>query len=498
MVMRTLYLLLLCPFFVFSGEFVATVDRNEVYMGESLTLSLTLKEVSPRGMPTAGRLKKSFKVNSEQQSSNTVVVNGRITSSTSWQFVLTPISEGDHTIPSISVHTSDGTFASDPITIHVMQGISSKSADVSDIEGVSFTSEVSNASPYKNEQVSYTARLTLKRNVANIQMQKLNMEDAIVELSGEPKVFEQVVNGIRADVIEFNYLITPLKSGPLEIPSAVVEGGIPVKRRPNAGSLFDQDFDPISMMQGFNHLKPFQLSTDPISLEVQPPVPGLEPWLPARSLFIEESFDSSQTLQVGNPMMRTITIRAEGVKASQLPDLTQLQSDDGTFKVYADNPQLKDEMKSSRIQSLRQQDYTLVPQIEGLVTLPEISVRWWDVVAKKKRITTLPARSLQIAPAISPQEIAITASIPEVSTPVVVEKNNTFLYVIIGSLGSLLLVAIVFGIWLLRKMNLMKQPPCVQEVKAQNGPVNPPIFDEEPKEPTAKEKKESLPDLNPT
>jgi hypothetical protein len=503
MVTRLIFTVLLLPFFLFSGEFTATVDRNQVYLGESFTLSLTLKDVSPRGVPTTSRLKKSFTINSEQQSSNTVMINGRVTSSTSWQLTLTPLAEGELVIPSMSVNTSDGTFATQTITITALKGISSKSSESSDIEGINFSAEVSNATPYKNEQIAYTARLTLKRNVADIQIHKFQMEDAIVDINGEPKVFEKVVNGIRAHIVEFNYLITPLKPGPLEIPPVVIDGGIPMRRRPNAGSLFDHDFDPVSIMQGFNQLKPFTLSTEKILLDVQPAVAGVTPWLPARSLQIEETFDSSQPLQVGSPLSRGFKISAEGVKSSHLPNLNESQSIGNTFKVYADNPELKDEVVSSRIKSLRKEHYTLVPQESGDLTLPKISVDWWDVVAKEKRTTTIPARTLDVLPsALIAQDTQVVQAFKEpvvLDQPVIAEKNY-FLYAIIAGLACLLFVAIAFGILLQRKLlhlsgkgvDLKNKEKVEKAIK----PKPPEIKADE--KPSKKEKKEKLPDLNPT
>ncbi len=507
MVTRLIFTFLLLPFFLFSGEFTATVDRNQVYVGESFTLSLTLKEVSPRGTPTISRLKKSFSIHSEQQSSNTVMINGRVTSTTAWQFILMPLAEGELVIPSMSVNTSDGTFSTQPITITALKGISSRSAESSDIEGITLIAEVSNVTPYKNEQIAYTARLISKRNIANIQMHRLQMEDAIVELNGEPKVFEKVVNGIRADVVEFNYLITPLKSGPLEIPSAVVEGGIPIKRRPNAGSLFDHDFDPVSIMQGFNQLKPFILKAEKTLLDVQPAVAEVSPWLPDRSLEIEEVFDASQSLQVGSPLSRSFKVMAEGVKSTHLPNLNEKQVTGNTFKVYADNPELKDEVQSSRIRSYRKEHYTLVPQESGKLTLPEISVAWWDVVAKEKRITTIPSRILQVLPpplAVldkkmdkTPQEGAAATELQAVA------EKNYLLYAIIAGLACLLFVAIAFGVLLQRRVlqlsgkseDLKKADKLEKSVKEK---TKLPVKDKEEEKPAKKEKKEKLPDLNPT
>src|SRR5262249_49810796 len=122
-------------------------------------------------------------------------------------------------------------------------------------------------------------------------------------------------------------------------------------------------------------------------------------WIPARSLKIEELWDETQTLQVGEPLTRAFNITAEGLKSNQLPSLNEQQISDNHFKIYADKPVLGDEAQDGGIKSYRKEQYTLIPQKSGKLTLPEISVAWWDVIKKEKVFAHIPARTLQILPA---------------------------------------------------------------------------------------------------
>ena len=70
---RLIFLFLLLPSFLLSGEFVASVSRNPINVNESFTLTLTLKDASARGSPSITPLKNSFYINSQQQSLNTTV-----------------------------------------------------------------------------------------------------------------------------------------------------------------------------------------------------------------------------------------------------------------------------------------------------------------------------------------------------------------------------------------------------------------------------------------
>jgi hypothetical protein len=493
-----LFFLVLSPF-LFSGEFVASVSHNQVNLGESVTLNLTLKEASTKGTPSIDLLKKSFLINSQQQSYQTIMLNGQITSSTTWKFILIPQKEGEAVIPSISIDTSAGTLSSQPITIQVVKGTATSDAD-SDTTGLTLITYVDHPKPYKNEPIFYTVRLTSKRILTNIQIQKINIEDAIVESNGEAKIYEKMVDGINVGVIEFSYLITPLKAGTLKIPSVVVQGSIPIKRKNQKGSFFDDDFDPFSMLQGFERLKPFALASEEVILEVQPAVADVSPWLPAGSLKIEEIWNESQLLQVGEPLTRTFKIVAEGIKSSQLPSLNDLQIQDNLFKIYADKPEIGDEVKDGKVKSYRKENYTLIPQQSGNLTLPEISLTWWDLTKKEKVITRIPSRTLQILPAIENTLKGQTAPATEVTfaqepQAAVIQKDPIF-YVLITGLMILLLAAIFWAVILQRRM--MRLTEMSMEFKHAHKHEKHLEFSDAQEKSAPSTKKEKLPDLNPT
>ena len=289
--------------------------------------------------------------------------------------------------------------------------------------------------------------------IANIKIQKLNIEDAIVEANGEPKIDKKFVNGTRMNVIEVSYLVTPLKAGSLKIPAIAIQGGIQVRRKPHMGSLFDDDdfdfgFEPFFMMS--DQLKPFTLTTDEIVLNVQAPVAGINPWLPAKSLKIEETWNDSQTLKVGEPIIRSFNIAAEGIMSSQLPGLNDLQASDSNYKVYADKPEMKDDVKNGVVQSFRKEQYTLIPQKPGALTLPEISVAWWDVSRKEKVVARIPSRTLQILPsaetAQSKIETAEENKYVDPAAQVAVVQRDPILYALVGGMALLLLLAILWAL----------------------------------------------------
>lgn len=497
-VLSACFLYLTSVAFLGAGEFTANVNSAQVYLHDSFSLNLTLKGSSPKDAPDVSTLKNHFVILSQQQSSNTMIINGKFSSSITWKLLLNPKIEGTVEIPAITVDTDEGLLSTQPISLDVIKASPQSGGDNT---GPHIVTKVSNASPYKNEPLIYSAYLTSKTPLYNVQTQRIQVEDAIVELLEEPKLEQKVIEGVLLNVVDFAYLITPLKTGSLTIPSIGIQGAVPQKRKGRSNSFFDDDYDPFAMMQGFDRLKPFTLMTEEIRLDVQPAIPEISPWLPAKALTLEEQWLDDQTLRVGEPFSRGFLIKAEGLKASQLPHLEDLQGQNATYKVYADKPEEQEKMIQGMLQSTRKEQYTLIPQQAGALVLPEISIDWWDSVKKEKRTSTIPARTVQILPSLE-----TTPSIPQESastpTPTVVAEGPDssvrppfLLYGIIGILIFLLTAALLWGFTLQRKIASLTKGPfqgALKQTAVKPKPISSSVTA------VQKEKKEKLPDLNPT
>jgi BatD DUF11 like domain len=496
MVIRFFLIFLLLPIFLFSATFTASVNRNQVGIGESFNLILTLKDATAKSTPQIESLQSYFQIHSQQQSSNTTIINGKAATSLNWKYVLLPKHEGEMIIPAINVETSEGLLSTQPTTIRVVKEASHRNEGQTNPNATTISTAINNKKPYKNEPFFYTIRLTSKQPLVNLQMAKFNVENAIVEMAGEPKSFEKIGNGKPEGVVEFNYAITPLKSGQLKIPPVTIQGAIPVRR--TLSSFFQDAVDFADLMQGFEQWQPIALTTEEAVVDVQPSIAEVNPWLPAKSLAIEEIWDEKQPIQAGELFSRGVRIVAEGINANQLPSLSDRQLGDYPLKMYADKPELATDIGEGTIKSKRIEQYTLIPQQAGTMVLPEITVAWWDVEHKKKMVSTLPARTVLVLPALEkelinkPEVVEETLSIQP--TMVISEDKNVWLYVVIGSLLLLLMLIGGWCLWLQRKMNRMLHP--IKEIKPVEPKKSTIKIVSEKKAP--KSKKEELNDLNPT
>ena len=150
---------------------------------------------------------------------------------------------------------------------------------------------------------------------------------------------------------------------------------------------------------GLASAKPVSLASQALTIDVLQPVATVNPWLPAKNLHLSESW-GSEGLRVGEPLNRTITIRAEGVSPQQLPDLVSRNEQTNEMKVYPEPVKFKEDQAGAHAVSERQQAFTLIPQREGEITLPAIKIAWWDTQSRSARIAQLPERRLKILAAL--------------------------------------------------------------------------------------------------
>jgi hypothetical protein len=467
------------PAIASAGEFTATVDRNSDASGENFTLELALSNAKAKDAPDTTPLSKSFIIASQGQSSNTTIINGSVTTSTGWELTLIPKTVGNLTIPPISIETSDGTLITQPITMDV--GKASALPSQSQNGQTTITAHASTLNPYKGQPIFYTVKIVARGNVADLSLDDLKVENAIVENQGKPRISDAEENGRPVKVIETRYIITPLDSGKITIPPVLLQGRMEVEGHDPIDDAFRQmDSDPFSMLQhmnrmgGFMNVKPFSLASNEVQLDVKPAAAAIDPWLPLTSLKIQENLDDTQGAKVGEPINRKITLVADGATGKQLPSL-EPQQNNGDFKVYADKPVTEESIKGDSIIGTRKESYSLIPLKSGKLVLPEIKVPWWDIRNNRIAYASLPARTIDVlpglavqgqtpasimqqpAPAVEQQSAASPEARPPVVAPQTSWKIPPVLYAAIGVLFLMLLSAVFWAIRLQRRVSSLSE-----------------------------------------
>jgi hypothetical protein len=377
-----LVLLTVFPTSVISQELTSSVDRNQISINETLTLTLRYDDRAGGDDVDLEALRQDFDILSVRpQTSNSVsIVNGNYSQQTrtTWSISLAPKREGTLIIPSFNI---DGNV-SDAIRIEVAQSTGSPAQDTP----MMVTLETQQNQAYVGQQVLVNVELMAQENVSNLSGGQLSLPNAHLELLDQQS-FRRVENGIAWQVIEWEYALIPEQSGTLEIPPQLFSGIVGSSSNFGFPDPFNQRGSRISARSNARQLE-----------VLPPPETDGRPWFPAANVQVNTSWsgDTSQ-MRVGEPLTRTVEIIATGQRASAIPPLTQADSPD--YKTYADQPQLLDRASASGIIGTRRESTAIVPSAEGELRIPEQRIAWWNTGSERWEETLLPAETLQILPA---------------------------------------------------------------------------------------------------
>jgi len=363
----------------------ASVDRTSLSLEETLTLSLRFGKQSLFGKPNFDALNKDFEVLSNNQSSKYQFINGRSESWSLWSLTLAPRRAGKLTIPALNYDDEQ----SRPIDITV--------SDVPTVRNqtdqpVYLEVTLDKDKAYVQEQLLLTMKLFTSVDLNGLNSEALNIDDALVTQVSEHQ-YQRTINGKAFGVVEVSYAIFPQKSGKLIIPS--LTWTVQVQAQKN----FAYDpytRDPFAGIRG-QQSKRLRLRSPEkhISVAAQPKNTQEHSWLPAQQLTLKQSWSQApDSFVVGEPITRTVDVTAKGLMASQLPPL-QPPTLDG-IKYYPDQPQTDDQTSADGVTGSRRESFAIVPSKAGSLTLPAITVHWWNTLEGQLQQATLPAQTIQV------------------------------------------------------------------------------------------------------
>jgi hypothetical protein len=91
-------------------------------------------------------------------------------------------------------------------------------------------------------------------------------------------------------------------------------------------------------------------------------------------------------------------LQAQGLGFEQLPELT-LAAPDGA-EIYPDKPDTRTRDDGTWLYGERVRKFAFVPSRPGSLTIPGVSVRWWDTAHDRAETVELPARTIKVLPAV--------------------------------------------------------------------------------------------------
>ena len=380
---RLLIILTLCLATMVASDsyaaLTAKVDRTVLDSNETLRAELRYDGQVFTGEPDFGPLTKDFEVLSNSRQQNYSNVNGKTESYTAWTLELRPKRAGILLIPSLTFKKE----VSNAIELRVRAAPSNSSANPG-TQPIYTETTVDANTPYVGQQVILTHRLYTSVQLRDFALSELAIDKAVLHRLGDTQ-YQKVINGRNYLVLEVKYAIFPQSEGPLIIPSLRF-GAYEVNNRSQFG-VFNNRGNQIIR------------DTEPKSLEVaaRPPQASIDGWMPSTSVTMEQRWSGDiDSVTVGEPVTRTITIRAEGLSAAQITPLQEPQGNN--YRGYPDQPQLDEIVTTNGLTATRIESLALVPNNSGEITLPAVELIWWDTNSNKRRVASLPSITLQVSP----------------------------------------------------------------------------------------------------
>jgi len=379
-----------------AAEVSAKLDRNRIVEGETVTLILQSDDPKLILDADLAVLENDFTVLDRRSETQMSIVNGRQSATVRLMLVLEPRRSGDLQIPPLNV----GASTTRAINVHVDPAPELEPGELPPVFiEVGVTPE---ASPhYVNAQLGLIVRVYYQQNLTEAAISQPEPAPASVRLLDE-LAFQADRNGVRYRVLERHYAIFPERSGELTIPPLQLSGRLVEHRK-------DRLWQP--SVRG----RRIQAKSEAIQLTILPRpanAAGVS-WQPARQLELTEQLTSVDGLRVGEPVTRTVIVDAVGLQENMItePDWPEISH----ARIYPDQPQGISRDDGQWVLGHKEFRYAVVPEKEGELILPELTVYWWDTVNDRQRTSVLPSRVIQVQPsAVAPlPQQALAAPVAE-------------------------------------------------------------------------------------
>ena len=353
----------------------AKLSASTITRDESVTLTVTAIGIDAEldtsslneDFDVAGR-SSSRELSSTVDSSNKIVTTSVVT----WALELLPKGVGIFTVPAVKV----GDYETQLQTLTVNEVPSGAKRDIF-VEASVDTTE-----PWVQSQVVMTLRVYQGIDIVDGGVDVPAADDLVVEQLDEGTRSRQVLDGREYSVTELRYALFPQRSGSITVEPVTLSVTVPA--------------EPDRVRGFFSPTRKLIRRSDPVTLNVQArPAAGVAWWLPAKNLELLSQWQGDPSAaQVDQPLTRTVIVQAEGVLESQLPTIS-IPAVDG-LSLYAEEPSIGKSVSASGLISEQQINWALIPQRSGTLTLPAITVEWFNTLSGQTETAELPAETITV------------------------------------------------------------------------------------------------------
>jgi hypothetical protein len=383
-----------------NATFTASVDNDHVAVGDQIQVTFTMNSMSGADNFRPPAFSDFNVLSGPNQSTNMQFVNGAVSSSISYAYVIQARSAGTFTIGPASIDYQGKPLSTQPIKIVVAKGAapppgggakSAPGANAQDTDlgkqiadNVFLKATVDKVKAYQGEQITVTYKLYYRVNIANYSLSKLPAltgfwsEDLNVPKGSEQS--NEVINGkqFRVAILK-KAAIFAQRTGTLTIDPMEMDCVIQVQTRRRSNDIFDQFFnDPF--FGNVQNVKQ-QLHSEPVKINVLP--------LPSENIpdgfggavgkYSMESWLDKKEVKAGEAVTLKIKLTGTGnLKLLEAPVI------DVSPDIEKYDPKITDNLSNDNnvISGSRTFEYLLIPRNAGEQKIASVPFSYFDPESK--------------------------------------------------------------------------------------------------------------------
>jgi hypothetical protein len=361
------------------------LDRNRVTEGETVTLTFLTDDPQQSLDADFSVLEPDFQILDRRSETQLSIVNGRQTALVRLLLTVEPTRSGALKIPAFD-------FGGNRTQPAVLQVEPAPELEPGALPPVFIEVEVTpkKGPYYVHAQLGLVVRVFYQQNLTEAAISQPEPAPGSVRLLQETP-YQAERGGERYRVLERRYAVFPERSGEMTLPAMQLSGRL-VERRDS------------SIWQPTVRGRRITVESEPLQLTIEPRPAAFtgSDWQPARDFSLTQQISASDVLRVGEPVTRTIIIDAAGLEENMIaePAWPELEG----ARIYPDQPQGISRDDGQWVLGHKEFRYAVVPEKEGDLVLPELTVHWWDTANDRQRTAVLPAKVLEVRPsALVPQ-----------------------------------------------------------------------------------------------
>jgi len=361
----------------------AEVSSQKVTLGSAIQFTITIhgnSNIEPIQLPPID----GFEAKYIGPSTRISYINGLQSSSKSFTYSLLPLREGKFQIPAFDVMIFGKAHIIHSVPLEVVAfggraGLSPNSQPTGNQARLFSALKVPKKEVYFNESLPLKILIYISNlSISDCNPPELNSIGYSFENFEKRKQYQQIINGIRYTIFEYNTTVFPMRIGKLQIGPAKVVCGVLVEPSSRSRRITFQD----KFFNSFfdtRQVRPFELEAEGVSINVLslPEEGKPNDFSGAVGKYSFNISVSPNHINEGDPITLRMTILGKGnLSAIQMPSLSLKDN----FKIY--DPQIfeKDGVKKS--------EQVIIPQSADITEVPTIRFAYFDPQLKIYRTIT--------------------------------------------------------------------------------------------------------------